>query len=135
MTMATCPICGALVEDNASFCARCGSLLKPQEPLEAAAPPQPTPRPFMPTYQPPPSPLSRTAPRGYAVLGAISAILSLLFVPEILGPATILLGAYLWRMERGSRGLNIMILGIVCMLVGIYFTALFALIDLVPLPS
>jgi hypothetical protein len=38
-------------------------------------------------------------------------------------------------MERGNRGLNIMILGIVCMLLGIYFTALFALIDLVALPS
>ena len=128
--MATCPICGALVDDRASFCARCGSLLKPQEPLEAAAPPQPSPRPFIPTYQP-----SLPPPRSYAVLGAISAILGLFFVPEILGPSAILLGAYLWRMERGSRGLNIMILGIVCMLVGIYFTALFALIDLVPLPS
>jgi hypothetical protein len=61
-------------------------------------------------------------------------MVSLFFIPEIFGPAAIFLGAYLWRMERGRRGLNIMILGIVCMFLGIYFTALFALIDLVALP-
>jgi len=61
-------------------------------------------------------------------------MVSLFFIPEIFGPAAIFWGAYLWRMERGRRRLNIMILGIVCMLLGICFTALFALIDLVTLP-
>ena len=134
--MATCPVCGAPVEDSASFCARCGSALQPpqQQPVVAPTPSQPVPRPSAPTYQPPLlPPLSRTAPRSYAILGATSAVVSLFFIPEIFGSAAILLGACLWRMEPGSRGLNIMILGIVCMLVGIYFTALFALIDLVPL--
>jgi hypothetical protein len=134
--MATCPVCGALVEDSASFCARCGSPLQPlqQQPVVPPTPSQPGPRPSAPTYQPPlMSPPLRTAPRSYAIFGYVSAVLSLFFIPEIFGPAAILLGAYLWRMERGSRGLNIVILGIVCMLIGIYFTALFALIDLVPL--
>jgi hypothetical protein len=73
--------------------------------------------------------------RRFAILGFISAFLSLLIVPEIFGSAAILLGAYTWRKEReGSRnlGLIILILGIICMLVGLYFTAYPTLGDLLP---
>jgi hypothetical protein len=71
----------------------------------------------------------------YAILGIVSAFLSLLIVPEIFGSVAIILGAYAWKREQGRRGLFIIIFGIVCMLVGIYFTSYFALIDLVPTPS
>ena len=66
------------------------------------------------------------------MLGSICAALSLFVVPEVFGSLAIVLGAYTWKMEAGSRGLMILVLGIVFMLVGIYFTSSFALIDLVP---
>lgn len=66
----------------------------------------------------------------FAILGFISAVLSLLIIPEIFGSAAIVLGAYAWRTERGYRGLIVLILGIICMLVGLFFTAYFALVDL-----
>lgn len=68
-------------------------------------------------------------------LGLISAFLSLFIIPEVFGSAAIILGAYTWRMERDgsrNRGLIVLIIGIIFMLVGIYFTSYFALIDLLP---
>jgi membrane-bound ClpP family serine protease len=56
-------------------------------------------------------------------LGVVSAILSLFVVPEVFGSAAIILGAYMWRKEQGNRGIIIMILGIICMIVGIEVTA------------
>jgi hypothetical protein len=35
----------------------------------------------------------------------------------------IILGAYVWKREQGNRGIMILILGIVCMIVGIEVTA------------
>jgi len=70
--------------------------------------------------------------RTYAILGFISAVLSLLIVPELFGSAAIVLGAYTWRKKQGNSGFTVLILGIICMLVGLYFTAYFALIDLLP---
>lgn len=66
-------------------------------------------------------------------LGLISAFLSLFIVPEIFGSVAIILGAYTWKMERDdsrNRGLIVLILGIICMIVGIYFTSYFELGDL-----
>jgi len=51
-------------------------------------------------------------------------------VPEVFGPVAIVLGAYAWRRERGNLGIRVVIFGIICMLVGLYFTAYFALGDL-----
>lgn len=68
----------------------------------------------------------------FATLGYISAVLSLFIVPEIFGSAAILLGAYVWRNEQGNRGLTIVILGIAFLLIGLIFTAYFALVDLIP---
>lgn len=68
----------------------------------------------------------------YVTLGVISAILSLFIVPEIFGSLAIILGAYIWRREQGNRGIGILILGIICMLVGLYFTSYFELGDLLP---
>jgi ketosteroid isomerase-like protein len=75
-----------------------------------------------------PSPQSQSPARDntrtYAIVGFISALLSLLIVPEILGPVAIILGAYAWRKKQGNLGITILILGIIFMLVGIYSTAL-----------
>jgi hypothetical protein len=70
-----------------------------------------------------------------ATLGIVSAVLSLIIVPEIFGPIAIILGAYTWRKEQGNRGLYIVIIGIICMLVGLYFTSIFELGDLLPSQS
>ncbi len=71
----------------------------------------------------------------YFNLGILCAFISLLVVPEIFGSAAIILGAYTWRMERDenrNRGLVLIIVGIVAMLVGIYYTSYFALYDILP---
>jgi len=68
----------------------------------------------------------------YAILGVVSAIISLFVVPEIFGAASIVLGAYTWRKEQGNLGIYIVLFGIVCMLIGLYFTAFFILGDLLP---
>jgi membrane-bound ClpP family serine protease len=65
-------------------------------------------------------------------LGVVSAILGLFVLPEVLGSAAIILGAYTWRKEQGNRGIGIVIFGIICMLVGLYYTAFFALYDILP---
>ena len=71
----------------------------------------------------------------YFNVGILCAIISLLALPEIFGSAAIILGAYAWRMERDekrNRGLLLVILGIVAMLVGIYYTSFFGLYDFLP---
>jgi len=74
--------------------------------------------------------------RGYAGLvsfGLLCAFLSLIIVPEIFGSVAIIFGAYVWRMERDdsrNRGLIVLILGIIFMITGIYFTSDFTLGDL-----
>jgi ketosteroid isomerase-like protein len=75
----------------------------------------------------PPSPShppGRDRARTYAVLGLISAALGLLVIPEVLCSLTIILGAYSWRNRQGNLGLIILIIGIICMIVGIEVTAL-----------
>lgn len=71
----------------------------------------------------------------YSSIGILCAFLSLLIVPELFGTAAIILEAYMWKHEQGNRGLVLIILGVICMLIGIYFTSYFALIDLIPQPS
>lgn len=70
----------------------------------------------------------------YSTYGLISAILSLFIVPEIFGSVAIILGAYVWKNEQSNsnNGFYIVILGIICMLIGIYFTSYFELGDLIP---
>jgi ketosteroid isomerase-like protein len=89
------------------------------------------------TVQSAPSPSTPSGPprggmtRNFATLGFISAILSLFAFPEIFGSLAIVLGAYEWRRQQGNRGIIIVILGIICMLAGLYFTAI-SLADLLP---
>jgi hypothetical protein len=66
-------------------------------------------------------------------LGLLCSFLSVVVVPEIFGSTAIILGAYVWKTEPGrSRGLIVLVMGILFMLIGIYFTSYFALIDLYP---
>jgi hypothetical protein len=89
-----------------------------------STPPPPTPStPSYPSYPP-----KRGMTGSNVLLGIILAIIGLFILPEIFCSASIILGAYTWRREPGNRGLAIMVLGLVCMLVGIYFTALILLV-------
>jgi membrane-bound ClpP family serine protease len=68
-------------------------------------------------------------------LGFLSAIISLFIVPEIFGSVAIILGAYAWRMEGPNShnlGLFVIIVGIICMLMGIYYTSYFGLYNILP---
>ena len=65
-------------------------------------------------------------------LAVLLAILGLFIFPEVFDSAAIILGAYIWRNQKGNTGLYIIILGIVCMLVGLYLTAFFILGDFFP---
>jgi 4-amino-4-deoxy-L-arabinose transferase-like glycosyltransferase len=137
--MPNCPKCGALLDEDAAFCSKCGSALPQQltasssmrerelRRLEIARKSQSTSPPSAPSYPP-----ARDMTRTHATLGYISALLSLFIVPEVFGPVAIILGAYTWKREQGNRGITILILGIIFMLVGLYFTAYFTLGDLLP---
>jgi hypothetical protein len=130
--MPYCPYCGALVADDATTCRNCGASLHAQQHGLSQSPQsvQTTPIPSAPQY--PQYPQGGGGTRNYVIMGVVSAILSLLVVPEIFGSVAIILGAYSWKKEQGNRGLYIVILGIVCLLIGVYFTSEFALIDLLP---
>jgi hypothetical protein len=64
-------------------------------------------------------------------LAIICAVVGLFVFPEIFDSVAIVLGAYAWKRQQGNSGLYVVILGIACMLIGLYFTA-FVLIDLFP---
>ncbi len=123
--MPYCPKCGALAPEDANFCSNCGSILRPQQPI---GPPLPRsmPSPSVPPY-PPESDVTRT----YARFGYMSALISLLIMPEIFGPVAIFIGN-LVRRRGGRDGTRILILGIACMIVGLFVTAIFSLFFLLP---
>ncbi len=69
------------------------------------------------------------------IMGVLSAVFALFILPEIFGAAAILLGAYVWRLDFGKPrhiGAWVIILGIVFMLVGLYYTSIIALYDFLP---
>ena len=71
----------------------------------------------------------------YFEIGFVCALVSIFVIPEIFGSAAIILGAYTWRLESSenkSRGLTLIIFGIVTMLVGIYYTSLFGIYNVLP---
>ncbi len=87
-----------------------------QQPITSSSS-QSTPSPSSPSYPP-----ARDRTRTYAIVGFISAIVSLFILPEIFGSVAIVLGAYAWRRERGNLGIILVIVGILCMIVGIEAT-------------
>jgi hypothetical protein len=64
-------------------------------------------------------------------LGVACAFIGLFIFPEIFASAGIILGAYSWKKQEGNSGLYIVIFGILCLLIGMYFTA-YLLGNLVP---
>ena len=71
----------------------------------------------------------------YFEIGFACAIVSIFVIPEIFGSAAIILGAYTWRLESSenkNRGLMLIIVGIVAMLVGIYYTSIFGIYNILP---
>jgi len=71
-----------------------------------------------------PYPNAPSTTRGmHLALAILLAILGLFIFPEVFDSAAIILGAYIWKNREGNTGLYIVILGIVCMLVGLYLTA------------
>ncbi len=71
----------------------------------------------------------------YGNVGILCAIIGLFVLPEIRGSAAIVLGAYSWRLDyssRGNRGLSVVIIGIIAMLIGIYYTSFFGLYNILP---
>jgi membrane-bound ClpP family serine protease len=71
----------------------------------------------------------------YTYIGIFCAVIALFILPEIFGAASIVLGAYVYRLDCGTtrnRGLWIVILGVMFMLVGIYYTSYFALYQILP---
>jgi ketosteroid isomerase-like protein len=87
-----------------------------QQPI-ASPSPQSTSSPSTPSYPP-----TRDRTRTYAIVGFISAVLGLFMLPEIFGSVAIVLGSYTWRRERGNLGIILVIVGIICMIVGIELT-------------
>jgi hypothetical protein len=64
-------------------------------------------------------------------MAIVCAIVGLFIFPEIFDSVAIILGAYAWKRQQGNVGLYVVILGIACMLIGVYFTA-FMIFDLFP---
>jgi ribosomal protein S27AE len=128
-TMPTCPKCGTLLDEDSVFCSKCGSALPQQltasssirerelHRIEIAREPQST--------SPPSYPPARDMTRSYVTFGILSAIVSLFIMPEIFGLAATVLGAYAWKNDRSdsNRGLFVVVLGIICLIVGIEITA------------
>ena len=83
--------------------------------------------------QPQPYPAQKGRAGTLFFAGLLCSFLSLVVVPEIFGSMAIILGAYVWKTQPSSnRGVAVLVLGILFMLIGIYFTSYFALIDLLP---
>ena len=71
----------------------------------------------------------------YYYIGAFCAFISLILLPEIFGGVAIVLGAYCWRLEYGenrNRGIWLILLALVTMFIGLYYTSYFALYDILP---
>jgi hypothetical protein len=133
-----CPKCGASVAEDAVVCTYCGTVLRPHGSLVPSSPqltPSSSPQSTPPTWsQPYPQPRDTTT--RYAILGFITAVLSLFILPEVFGSAAIFLGAYAWKKREGNLGLMILILGVIFMIVGMYIDVTFSLGDLlIPPPQ
>ena len=71
----------------------------------------------------------------YFAVGAVCALVGLFIFPEIFGSAAIILGAYTWKLESGqnsSRGLMLIIVAIILMFVGVYYTSYYGLYNILP---
>jgi hypothetical protein len=76
-------------------------------------------------------PMTSRATGTHIGLAIVCAIVGLFIFPEIFDSVAIILGAYAWKRQQGNVGLYVLILGIACMLIGFYLTAIL-IIDLFP---
>ncbi len=77
----------------------------------------------------------RTKAGTYFLIGGICGVISWFILPEVFGAASVILGAYVWRLdcsEPNNRGVWVVLLGVVFMLVGIYYSSLFGLYSILP---
>jgi len=111
-----CPKCGAVIVEGSSFYSKCGSAMDSTQLT--------TPESFEYTSPLPYSPAEGMM-KSYVTYGIISAVISLFIIPEIFGSISIILGAYIWKNDqnKSNKGLHILILGIVCMFIGVYYTS------------
>jgi hypothetical protein len=109
------------------FCPNCGAPLTQQP--RSTQPTVPANVPARPMSYP-----TRDTAGRYAIYGLISACLGLFIFPEILCSVAILMGAYTYKSEPSgsNRGLIIVVVGIVCMLISIYYTAYVTVGDFLP---
>ena len=71
----------------------------------------------------------------YYYIGAVCAFVSLIVIPEIFGSVAIVMGAYCWRLECGqnrNRGIYVIVLSLIAMFVGLYYTSYFSLYNILP---
>jgi len=71
----------------------------------------------------------------YTSAGVLCAIIGAFIFPEILCSAAIILGGYAWRLDcsqRNNRGLVVIIVGIIAMLIGLYYIAYITVGDFLP---
>ena len=68
-------------------------------------------------------------------MGGLCAVISLFVLPEVFGAIAVVLGAYVWRLDCGesnNRGVWVVVLSVVFMLVGLYYTSFTAVGDFLP---
>ena len=65
-------------------------------------------------------------------LAVVCAVVGLFIFPEIFDSVAIVLGAYAYKKQQGNAGLYVVVAGILCMLIGLYFTAQITLGNLLP---
>lgn len=92
-----CRSCGEPIKEAAVICPNCGVEKKTKET----------------------GPDSRIGLNGYVVLGVVSALIALLFVPIVFGVVSIFSGFQIYRKWNEYWGIGIMILGSVCMAIGV----------------
>ena len=71
----------------------------------------------------------------YASARILCAIIGAFIFPEILCSASIILGAYAWRLDsnqNNNRGLVVIIIGIIALLIGLYYVAFVTVGDYLP---
>lgn len=86
-----CTECGAVISTEAEFCPECGARTA--------------------GLKDPAREKSRIGETGYKTIGAITGIISFVFLPIVFGPITIFIGVQLYRKHSELAGIAMMIFG------------------------
>lgn len=117
--MPFCPKCGKLVEEDSIYCTNCGATIsiQPQSTQSSTSIP----------YRGASYPPQRDSTKILITLGYVFSAISLFIMPEIFGTIAVVLGV---NIRKRGRGNTILILGSICLLLGLFVTAAFSLFDL-----